>query len=157
MHTPSSPGQCWCSFQRVVLCEPNKRNCLFQPSFADQATLFYRGWQGGASSYELACELRLFRTDRTCLRRPSATSAEVVSISLSCKGRRAGLHYFSRGIARAAAADGRVHPDSRSQVFARNTSTGRATETIGKRLENDGNHTETIRKLLRSPLGAPRK
>ena len=134
----------------MVLCERNKRKFLFHPFFTGQATLFSRGWQGGASSYQLAYELRLFRTDRTCLCRPFATSADSPA-----KGVALG-HIFFRG--------GLPGPQPQTEECTQTRAPMRLpdriaqaeprTETIGKRWENDGNHTETIAKAPRGATGA---
>ena len=131
----------------MVLGERNKRKFLFHPFFTDQATLFSRGWQGGASSYQLAYELRLFRTDRTCLCRPSATFADSPA-----KGVALGCMFFHRGL---------QGPQPQTEECTQTRAPMRLpervaqaeprTETIGKRGENDGNHAETIAK---PPRGA---
>ena len=138
----------------MVPGERNKRKFLFHPFFTDQATLFSRGWQGGASSYQLAYELRLFRTDRTCLCKPSATSAELVSMALSSKVCPAGLHFSRIFQGPQPQTEECTQTRAPMRLPERVAQAEPRTETIVKRGENDGNHTETIAKPPRGATGA---
>ena len=152
--TPLPPGTMLVILSTSGPVRAKSTQVFVSPILHRPSNIVSGGWQGGASSYQLAYDLRLFRTDRTCLCRPSATSAELVSMSLSCKVCRAGLHFSLIFQGPQPQTEERTQTRAPMRLPERVAQAEPRTETIVKRGENDGNHTETIAKAPRGATGA---